>query len=81
MTGYKPAFGRLDVTGVYPLSWSLDTIGPIARDVSDTWLTWQVLSGALGDSSAIEGPADRAHVRSLRIGVPRAFFFEWLHRT
>jgi aspartyl-tRNA(Asn)/glutamyl-tRNA(Gln) amidotransferase subunit A len=78
VTGFKPAFGRLDVTGVYPLSWSLDTIGPIAHDVSDTWLTWQVLSGALEDSSAIEGPADRTDVRAWRVGVPRAFFFEWL---
>ena len=33
-TGFKPTLGRLPVDGVVPLSWSLDTIGPIAADVA-----------------------------------------------
>ena len=33
VTGFKPAFGELDVAGVFPLSWSLDTVGHIARTV------------------------------------------------
>ena len=46
VTGFKPAFGQLEVSGVFPLSWSLDTVGPIARTVDDAWVMWNVLSKA-----------------------------------
>src|SRR3954453_1142619 len=46
VTGFKPAFGQLDVAGVFSLSWSLDTVGPIARSVNDTWIMWNVLLSA-----------------------------------
>ena len=56
VTGFKPAFGQLDVAGVFPLSWSLDTVGPIARTVDDAWVMWNVLSNddseRHGDASA-----------------------------
>ena len=55
VTGFKPAFGQLDVDGVFPLSWSLDTIGPIARTVDDTWIMWNVLAN--NDSGATAAPA------------------------
>jgi aspartyl-tRNA(Asn)/glutamyl-tRNA(Gln) amidotransferase subunit A len=78
VTGFKPAFAALDVAGVYPLSWSLDTIGPIARTVDDTWLMWCVLrdagsAGPLERVAAGEGNLDR-----LRIGVSEAYFFDAL---
>jgi Asp-tRNA(Asn)/Glu-tRNA(Gln) amidotransferase A subunit family amidase len=34
VVGFKPALGSIDVTGVVPLAWSLDTVGPIAQDVA-----------------------------------------------
>lgn len=34
VAGLKTAFGRLPVKGVYPLAPSLDTVGPIGRDVA-----------------------------------------------
>src|SRR5918998_4285809 len=45
VTGFKPSFGQLDAGGVFPLSWSLDTIGPLTRTVDDAWIMWNVLSG------------------------------------
>lgn len=75
VTGFKPAFGQLDVGGVFPLSWSLDTIGPIARTVDDTWLMWNALS--YGDAVATSTPD--WNDRRPRIGVPRSFFFDSLH--
>jgi aspartyl-tRNA(Asn)/glutamyl-tRNA(Gln) amidotransferase subunit A len=77
VTGFKPAFGELDVGGVFPLSWSLDTIGPIARTVDDTWLMWNALSN--GDSDANATTTTERDGRRPRIGVPRSFFFESLH--
>jgi aspartyl-tRNA(Asn)/glutamyl-tRNA(Gln) amidotransferase subunit A len=74
VTGFKPAFGELDVAGVFPLSWSLDTVGPIARTVDDTWHMWQVLQTGAGlRQRTMEDPKSPP-----RIGIARQFFFEWL---
>ena len=35
VTGFKPSFNKLNTSGVFPLSWSLDTIGPIAKTAKD----------------------------------------------
>jgi len=77
VTGFKPAFGQLDATGVFPLSWSLDTVGPIARTVEDAWMMWKVLSG--DDPKATARPAPDQGDKPRRIGIPRSFFFDSLH--
>jgi aspartyl-tRNA(Asn)/glutamyl-tRNA(Gln) amidotransferase subunit A len=71
VVGFKPAYGHLDVAGVYPLSWSLDTVGPLARTVADVRTAWHVLAG----NASLPVREDRS---GFRVGVPRAFFFEWL---
>jgi aspartyl-tRNA(Asn)/glutamyl-tRNA(Gln) amidotransferase subunit A len=43
--GLKPSFGRVSRYGVYPLSWSFDHVGPLARTVADCALALQVLAG------------------------------------
>ena len=78
VTGFKPAYGRLDASGVFPLSWSLDTVGPIARTVDDTWIMWNVLTD--NDSRGVAVTALERNERPQRIGVPRSFFLESLHR-
>ena len=76
VTGFKPTFGQLDASGVFPLSWSLDTIGPIARTVDDTWVMWNVLSNT---ASGVMAPAPgNRDARTIRIGIPRPFFFDAL---
>jgi aspartyl-tRNA(Asn)/glutamyl-tRNA(Gln) amidotransferase subunit A len=77
VTGFKPAFAQFDVAGVFPLSWSLDTIGPITRTVDDAWIMWGVLSG--NGMVDIATPAAVPRDAPRRIGVPRPFFFESLH--
>lgn len=71
VVGFKPSYGALSLQGVYPLSWSLDTAGPLARTVSDTRAMWHVLSGSDAPSSAEPGDESLAGVR---IGVERGFF-------
>ena len=45
VVGFKPAFGTIDTTGVVPLSWSLDTVGPMARDVDTAAQAFRMMSG------------------------------------
>ena len=35
VTGLKTTVGQISRRGVFPLSWTLDTVGPLTRDVSD----------------------------------------------
>ena len=53
VVGLKPTWGRVPATGVWPLSWSCDHVGPIAGGVADVALLERVLAG--GPS----GPADQ----------------------
>jgi len=45
VSGFKPAFGSVDVGGVIPLSKSLDTLGPIAPDMASTARAYTMMSG------------------------------------
>lgn len=45
LTGLKATIGRISVHGIVPLSASFDTPGPMARDVEDVALLYDVLSG------------------------------------
>ncbi|HET6310144.1 MAG TPA: amidase [Candidatus Nitrosotalea sp.] len=45
VVGFKPAFGTIDTSGVIPLSWSLDTLGPMAGDVEAVAKAFQMMSG------------------------------------
>jgi aspartyl-tRNA(Asn)/glutamyl-tRNA(Gln) amidotransferase subunit A len=79
--GIKPTYGSVSRRGVFPLSWTLDHIGPLTRNVEDAAITLQVLAGydAQDPASAnVPVPDYRADlekgVNGLRIGIPRAFF-------
>ncbi len=48
VVGYKPSFGAIPRTGVYPLAASLDHIGVFARSVVDAALLAAVLTGRDG---------------------------------
>ena len=79
--GIKPTYGRVSRRGVFPLSWTLDHIGPLTRSVEDAAIALQVLAGydPLDPGSAdVAVPDYRADlergVDGLRIGIPRAFF-------
>ena len=45
IVGLKPTYGRVSVRGVFPLSASLDHVGPLCRDVRDTALLLQAIAG------------------------------------
>jgi aspartyl-tRNA(Asn)/glutamyl-tRNA(Gln) amidotransferase subunit A len=83
VVGLKPSFGRVSRRGVFPLSWTMDHCGPVARSVEDAAIALQAMAGHDPlDPGSIDRPIpdyragiDRG-VRGLRVGVPRAFFEE-----
>ncbi|MBT6278324.1 MAG: amidase, partial [Chromatiales bacterium] len=45
LAGLKPTYGRVSKRGVLPLSWTLDTCGPLTRTIEDAALMLQVIAG------------------------------------
>src|SRR5207249_5278806 len=45
IVGLKPTYGLVSTRGVIPLSWSLDHVGPLARNVADAAVILQVIAG------------------------------------
>jgi aspartyl-tRNA(Asn)/glutamyl-tRNA(Gln) amidotransferase subunit A len=84
--GLKPTYGRLSRHGVYPLCWSLDHPGPMARTAADLALAMNVLAGHdPRDPSTARVPVpdySRAlseDLKGIRVGVPAGYFFERLN--
>jgi aspartyl-tRNA(Asn)/glutamyl-tRNA(Gln) amidotransferase subunit A len=81
--GMKPTFGRVSKSGVFPLSWSLDHVGPITRTVEDNALMLNVLAGHdPEDLYSVDRPAEdfardlRRGLRGAGIGLPTSFYFD-----
>jgi aspartyl-tRNA(Asn)/glutamyl-tRNA(Gln) amidotransferase subunit A len=73
VVGLKPTFGAVPLEGVFPLGWSLDHAGPIARSVADAALLHRVMADGLRPPPRAAGAQPLA---GTRIGVPRSFFWE-----
>lgn len=85
IVGLKPTYGLVSTRGVIPLSWSLDHIGPMCRRVADAALALQPIAGydPLDTTSLATTPPDYASalqqtVSTMRLGIPRAVFYEGL---
>ena len=83
--GLKPTFGLVSRSGVVPLSWSLDHVGPLTRTISDAAVAMQVIAGFdPTDPASVADPVLDfldgldAPVSGLRLGVPQNFFFDRL---
>lgn len=83
VTGIKGTQTRVPRTGVMPLSFSMDNVGPLTRTARDAARVMSVIAGADGidQTSAPEPVPDyeaalTGDVRGLRIAVPREWFFD-----
>ncbi len=83
VSGLRPSHGRVSIRGVFPITWTFDTVGPIAHAVSDLAALLEALAGYDSlDPHCADAPTDaygealERGVDGLRIGVPRNFFFE-----
>ncbi len=79
--GLKPTYGRVSRRGVASLSWSLDHVGPLTRDVVDCALVLDAVAGFDRlDPATVDVPVpdstaglDRG-IAGLRVGVPVNYF-------
>ena len=69
IVGFRPSSGRYDSTAVTPISSTRDTVGLMATSVADVILLDGVASGTSTSPVGVVAGG-------LRIGVPRAWFFE-----
>jgi aspartyl-tRNA(Asn)/glutamyl-tRNA(Gln) amidotransferase subunit A len=69
VAGLKPTYGLLDVTGIQPLGFSLDHVGPLTQTVGDARVTLGVLA-----PDGLLRPAPDS-LRDVRIGLPESFNF------
>ncbi|MEZ5738828.1 MAG: indoleacetamide hydrolase [Burkholderiaceae bacterium] len=70
LVGFRPTVGRYPGAGVVPISHTRDTIGPMARSVADVRLIDRLMAGLPESTMAAKS------LRGLRLGVPRARFWE-----
>ena len=82
IVGLKATYGRVSMRGVFPLSQSLDHVGPICRNVTDTALVLQVIAGYDKlDATTVDWPVE-SYVEALnvktkpRIGIVRRPYFD-----
>ena len=80
IVGLKPTYGLVSRRGVFPLSFTLDHVGPLTRTVADNALLLEVIAGhdPFDPGSAAAPPGQYASrlgrgVRGLRIGFIRHF--------
>jgi aspartyl-tRNA(Asn)/glutamyl-tRNA(Gln) amidotransferase subunit A len=84
VTGLKPTYGRVSRANAMPLSFSLDTVGPLVRTAADAALIMEAIAGPDPlDPTTAGTPAWNKAVASrkpegLTIGVPASFYVEGL---
>lgn len=84
--GLKTTVGRVSRAGVYPLSWTLDSVGFLTRSVEDAALVYQCVQGAdINDEITLgRTPHDvlkelKNGVRGMRLAFAESMFQEDLH--
>jgi aspartyl-tRNA(Asn)/glutamyl-tRNA(Gln) amidotransferase subunit A len=75
VVGFKPSRQRVPTTGVFPLSYSLDSVGPLARSVAECAKADAVMAGEAA------WPLEPAPLSGLRIGVAQGLPLENLDDT
>jgi aspartyl-tRNA(Asn)/glutamyl-tRNA(Gln) amidotransferase subunit A len=75
LVGFKPSRQRITIEGAFPLSQSIDSIGPIARTVTDCFKADAVMAG---DDYA---PLEPAPLAGLRVGIAQGAPIEKLDDT
>ena len=69
VVGFKPTAGRIPLKGAYPLSFTLDSIGPLASSVAECRAADAVMAGQ--EAQLLTMP-----LSGLRIGLPRGLLLD-----
>lgn len=82
VTGLKTSAGRVSRANVMPLSFTLDTVGPLARTAEDCGLITEIIAGPdARDPTTAAAPAwntdaTRRPAQGLTVGVPTRFYVD-----
>jgi aspartyl-tRNA(Asn)/glutamyl-tRNA(Gln) amidotransferase subunit A len=83
VVGLKPTYGRVSRFGLVAFASSLDQIGPITKDVTDSALIMNVIAGHdAKDSTSANIPAPdftralKKDMKGLKVGLPKEYFIE-----
>ncbi len=86
IVGLKPTIGALSRTGIVPISSTLDTPGPMAKNTIDASILYQALLGKdLADPKSVTVPAftiseiTKGTVKGKRFGVVKSFLSDTLY--
>lgn len=86
VVGLKPTYGRVSRYGLIAFASSLDQIGPITKDVTDSAILLNLIAGYDSkDSTSANLPAEdftkalKNDVKGLKIGIPKEYFIEGLN--
>ncbi len=84
VTGLKTSTGRVSRANAMPLSFTLDTVGPLARSAEDCALIAEAIAGPdpldpVTDGSPLwDEAAAQRDVKGLTVGVPASFYVDGL---
>ena len=83
VVGLKPTYGLVSRYGLIAFASSLDQIGPMTKDVTDSALVLNAIAGndPMDSTSAPQQPTDYTQalvpdVKGMRLGVPKEYFVE-----
>ncbi len=86
LAGLRPTIGRISRSGSVAVSARFDSLGPLARRVSDVARTFEVIAGHdPSDAYSIDRPVPPVMrrlndpVKGMRIGVMKRWFFDDIH--
>jgi aspartyl-tRNA(Asn)/glutamyl-tRNA(Gln) amidotransferase subunit A len=84
LVGHKPTYGLVSRSGVLPLSWSLDHVGPMTRGVWDSAVLLQAIASADPDDTSTRGATTQNYVehlddgaRGLRLGLLKRYYVDF----
>ena len=87
VVGLKPTYGAVSRYGLVAFGSSLDQIGPVTKDVTDSALVMNAIAGhdARDSTSVPLQPPDYTEallpdIKGMRIGVPKEYFVEGIGR-
>jgi len=70
----KVTIGKIPTTGVMPLTWTLDTVGPMGRRIEDLAEAFAAMSG---EATRRPSSADRLpNLSDITVGIDRSYYLE-----